>query len=190
MIALTLDNKPLVEFQKQAESLADSYMQALVEEGIPLGVAEKLTIDKTVDLCRKNTKSAEVKAVLSATSHTNATSVIAKMVTQMDSVRQDRLTTENTKNKNKPNGKPDNSNANNTRGRGRGRGHGGHRNNERSDSQQHGNGRGSHNGGRGRGRGRGHFSNGRGGHYNQGQFYQPFDQQVLYTCGSYLSPRY
>lgn len=58
-----------------------------------------MAIDKTVDLCRKNTKSSEVKAVLSATAFSNATLVIAKMVTQIDAVRQEKLISNGTKDK-------------------------------------------------------------------------------------------
>lgn len=91
MVALTADQKNMREFQKQAEKLAEEYQRALVVEGFPLSLAEEKTIEKTVELCRKNTKSAEVKAVLSATAHTSPAAVVAKMVTQLDLVKQDRL---------------------------------------------------------------------------------------------------
>lgn len=67
MIALTLENKSLIDFQKQAEEISKNYQLSLFEEEIPLAIAEKLTIEKTVDLCRKNTRSSEVIAILLAT---------------------------------------------------------------------------------------------------------------------------
>jgi DNA-binding ferritin-like protein (Dps family) len=91
MVALTADNKNIREFQKNAEKLAEEYQRALVIEGLPLSLAEEKTIDKTVELCRKNSKSSEVRAILSATAHTSAAAVIAKMVVQSDLVKQDRL---------------------------------------------------------------------------------------------------
>lgn len=91
MVALTADNKNMREFQKNAEKLAEEYQRALVIEGLPLPLAEEKTIDKTVELCRKNSKSSEVRAILSSTAHTSAAAVIAKMVVQSDMVRQDRL---------------------------------------------------------------------------------------------------
>lgn len=176
MIALTIDNKSLIEFQKQAEEISEKYQQALVEEGIPLNIAEKLIIDKTVDLCRKNTKSSEVKAILSATAHPTASSVISKMMTQIDAVRLDKLTTMNKKG----NDKNKNGNNNNNRGQ-RGRGNGnksgnnndGNNNGSNGQNGQNGNGRGGGQNNRGRGRGSGY--RGRGGHNGFGggqQFYQ------------------
>lgn len=194
MTALTLDNKPFSDFQSQAKILAESYQQSLIEEGIPLQVAEKLAIEKTVDLCRKNTRSSEVKAILSASEHPDTASVIAKMVTGIDAVRQEKLI-------NDGKSKAPHKNTNRGRGQNRGRGHqrppGNNRNGNGYGSQngsqqgnQSGNGRGNFNRGRGRGRGgnghHGNNGNGRGGgHYNQ-QFYQNGypDQQVLYNQGN------
>lgn len=180
MIALTLDNKPLIDFQKQAEELAESYQLALVEEGIPLNIAEKLTIERTVDLCRKNTRSSEVKAILSASSHLNPAAVISKMVIGIDAVRHDKLLSDN---KNKS----DRGQAKHNRGRGRGRGRGHSQNGSPSSSSEHGNGNG-HSPGRGnyRGRrGRGGNHGNRGGHHGQqGQhFYQP-DSNVFQVQGN------
>lgn len=194
MTALTLDSKPLSDFQNEAKTLSENYQQSLVEEGIPLAIAEKLAIEKTVELCRKNTKCAEVKAILSATAHTDTASVIAKLVTGIDAVRQERLIEKGSRNNSERN---TNGRTGFSRGRGRGRGNHHNRNNDRSDSN-HNNGRGGYNssrgnnhynngnnghnnGGRGRGRGRG-FGNGNGrGSHNSQQFYQPYEQQVLYT---------
>lgn len=91
MVALTADQKNMRDFQKQAEKLAEEYQRALVIEGLPLSLAEEKTIEKTVELCRKNTKSAEVKAVLSSTAHSSPAAVVAKMIIQLDLVNQDRL---------------------------------------------------------------------------------------------------
>lgn len=82
MIALAIDNKPMATFQKQADSLADDYQQALVEEGIPLQIAEKLTLDKTIDLCRKNSKSSEVRAIICTSKYKTPADVVAVMVTE------------------------------------------------------------------------------------------------------------
>jgi hypothetical protein len=184
MIALTLDKKSLVEFQKQA--LSENYQQALVEEGIPLSIAEKLAIEKTVDLCRKNTRSSEVKAILSATAHSSSSSVISKMITQIDAVRLDKLT-QNTKN-DKSRG------ANNSQGQ-RGKYNKSGRGNGNQNSYENGNNSGNYNknnnsrgGGNNRGRGRGGHS-GRGSFTppGNGQFYQR-EQQVFQIQGNGQSP--
>jgi hypothetical protein len=182
MTALTLDNKPLVEFQTKAKALADNYQQALIEEGIPLSVAEKMAIDKTVDLCRKNTKSSEVKAVISATAHPDVASVIAKMVTQIDAVRQDRISSGNG---NKNNKDKDTSrgghrgkgrgNSNNSRN-GNGENNSQNRNNSNNNNNNNNSRGGNNNNRRGRGRGNNNgngYGNNRDGQ-NNGQFYQQY----------------
>lgn len=194
MIALTLDNKSLIEFQSQAKILADNYQQSLVEDGYPLALAEKMAIEKTVDLCRKNTKSPEVKAVLSSTAHTDPASVIAKMVTQIDIARQEKLLATGTKYKSD---KFQNPRGSFSRGNGRGgRGRGYYSNNhDRGNNGNNaiGNQNGSRGSGfsRGRGRGRGNNNgNGRSGFYSQpfnGQQNQ-YDQQVLFTQGNGQMP--
>lgn len=87
MIALTADNKPILEFQKEAEELAEQYQRSLVVEGTPLKVAEKQAIEKTVELCRKNSRSIEVRAVLNAAHFSSPSEVIAKMATTIDTVK-------------------------------------------------------------------------------------------------------
>lgn len=188
MIALTLESKPLSEFQKQAEELAELYQLSLVEEGIPLTIAERLTIDKTVELCRKNTRSAEVKAILSATTHSTPASVISKMITQIDAVRVDKLLSTAKPNKNDKNTR---GNATRDRGRGRGRGNGNGHGNASTSGNGNGNGNGT---GRGNWRGRrdrgGHNGN-RGGHNDRGasrQFYNS-DQQIFTVQGNGQVPQ-
>lgn len=192
MVALTLENKSLNDFQKQAEELAENFQLALVEEGIPLAIAEKLTIEKTVDLCRKNTRSSEVKAILSASSHATPAAVISKMITQIDAVRVDKLLSASKPSKND---KSQNSRANNTRGdrsRGRGRGNGNSNGNGNASTSGHAPGNGQ-NSGRGNWRGRrgrgGHHGN-RGGHNgnsNGNQFYQQ-EPQVYQIQGNGQTP--
>lgn len=94
MIALSIDNRNVREFQKEAENLAEQFQRALVAEKIPLDVATKMTVEKTVELCRRNAKSVEVKAVLNAAHFETPADVVAKMATTIDSVRQDNATKE------------------------------------------------------------------------------------------------
>lgn len=94
MIALSIDNRNVREFQKEAENLAEQFQRALVAEKIPLDVATKMTVEKTVELCRRNAKSVEVKAVLNASHFETPADVVAKMATTIDSVRQDNATKE------------------------------------------------------------------------------------------------
>lgn len=119
MIALTSDNKPLLDFQKEAEELAEQYQRSLVVEGIPLNVAEKQAVEKTVELCRKNSRSVEVRAVLNAAHFSSPAEVIAKIATTIDSLKSETTQNrfkKNDKFKNKPNFQNRSGNRNNYAG--------------------------------------------------------------------------
>lgn len=189
MAALSLDKKPLTEFHKNAVKLAEQYQLALVQKGIDLAVAEEMTIEKTVDLCRRNTKLMEVKAILSATKFSTPNEVVSKMVTQIDAVKLDKLTTENSRSEDKNKNKNGGHNNRNNRGRG-GRNNREHQNNENGNNPN-GNHRGGNSGhsARGRGRGRGgHGGNSRGGHGDGSQFYRN-EQNAYVVSGNGPTPQ-
>lgn len=76
-------------FAKQAEELAESLRRSLVIEGMSKKKAEEITIQKTVDLCRKTARSDVVKSVISSTAYTTPAEVIAKFITESDVARQE-----------------------------------------------------------------------------------------------------
>lgn len=188
MAALSLDKKPLTEFHKNAVKLAEQYQLALVQKGIDLAVAEEMTIEKTVDLCRRNTKLTEVKAILSATKFSTPNEVVAKMVTQIDAAKLDKLTSENSRTDDKNKNKNGGHNSKNGRGRGA-RNNREHQNHE-NGNQPNGSNRGGFSGhpGRGRGRGRGHNNgNGRVNNENTNQFYR--QEQAYVVQGNGQTPQ-
>lgn len=72
------------EFASRAEELADALRRTLIIEGMTPDKANEVTIDKTVQLCRKSTHSDVVKAVLEATQFKTAKEVVAKLITSSD----------------------------------------------------------------------------------------------------------
>lgn len=89
ILSLHLNNANPQDFSDKAEKLAESYRRSLILEGMSTAKATELTIDKTVELCRRNTRSDLVKSVLEATPFTNAKEVLAKLITQNTKVKQD-----------------------------------------------------------------------------------------------------
>lgn len=89
---LALNEKKLDEFQNKAEKLAEALNRALVLEGVSEKKAREMTVKSTVQLCRKKAMAPDVRAVLSATSFESPKEVLAKMITQINVVREERVT--------------------------------------------------------------------------------------------------
>lgn len=87
MLALRFSMATQDEFADKTEKLADSFRRALVFEGIPQGKANEMAVDKTVTLCRKNTNSELIKAVLESTKFSTPKEVVASLVTQVDKTK-------------------------------------------------------------------------------------------------------
>lgn len=81
MMALRADRNNFAEYTKRAEELADCFKRALILEGIPPENANDMAIDKTVDLCKANTNSVQVKSVLEAANFELVRDVVSKFVT-------------------------------------------------------------------------------------------------------------
>lgn len=149
------------DFAARAEELADALRRTLIIEGINAQKANEMTIERTVQLCKKSTSSDVVKAVLSASTFNTAKDVLAKLITSND---------EHAKEKQILRYQKDNR-SNSSRGKfGRGRGQ---QNNYRGRggqnfSNNYNNRRQNYNGFRGRNNQRGRGGNGRGGrvYYN------------------------
>lgn len=82
ILALRQDRLPLQEFSKQAEDLADALQRTYIIEGMTPEKANELTIKKTIELCRKNSRSLLVKSILSSSNFPDAKSVISKMIVE------------------------------------------------------------------------------------------------------------
>lgn len=169
------------EFTARAEELADALRRTLIIEGMTAAKASEISIDKTVQLCRKSTNSDLVKSVLASTAFKSPKDVIAKLITESDThVKEQQILRFQKLNRG-------NGNQSGKRGRsGNGGKHNGQNNNSNnSNNSNGGNGRGRNNGngncrGRGsgnRGRGNGRQNNGPGSNYNgysQNQYHNQY----------------
>lgn len=72
------------EFASKAEELADALRRTLIIEGMTEKKANEISIDRTVQLCRKSTHSDLVKSVLASTSFKSPKEAIAKLITESD----------------------------------------------------------------------------------------------------------
>lgn len=90
MLALKFNRSNVQDFSKQADELAEAMQRALITEGIPRNKSKELTIEKTIELCRNNSKSDLVKAVLAATSYTDPKEVIAKLILESSTEKQEK----------------------------------------------------------------------------------------------------
>lgn len=100
---LAIKTKTLEEFSEKAEKLAEALQKALIIEGVSRPKAEAMVIEKTVQLCRSHTHAPEVKAVLAAKTFASPKEVIAKMITQINDVKKDKVAEFYRKNANKKN---------------------------------------------------------------------------------------
>lgn len=82
LLALRAERNALQKFQQQAEELADQLRRAYISEGMTHNLAEKTTIDKTVEMCRLSAKTNLVKSVLASSQFSNPKEVLAKLVTE------------------------------------------------------------------------------------------------------------
>lgn len=108
ILALRADKTSLIKFSEQAEKLAEQYCCSLFAEGFSKEKAKEITIQKTVEMCRKSAKNDTVKAVLAASSFSEPKEVIAKMIVEINNLKQDKPQSSYTHkfhNKNNGNGK-------------------------------------------------------------------------------------
>lgn len=81
-LGLRSERNALTKFQKDAEELADQLRRAYISEGMTENLAEKTTIDKTVEMCRLSTKTTLVKSILASTPFADPEEVVAKLITE------------------------------------------------------------------------------------------------------------
>lgn len=80
LMGMRFDRNKIQEFSKEVEELAENLKKSLVTEGMTPTKASEVVIDETVKMCRSNSKSDLVKAVLSATRYEDHKEVVAKLV--------------------------------------------------------------------------------------------------------------
>lgn len=170
ILALCFNPANSQDFGKQAEELAESFRRALVVEGIPSAKANEMAVEKTIEVCRTNTRLDLVKSILEASRFEQPKEVIAKLIIQVDKARHENQVL--SFKRQDRNGHQFKRNQNfNSRG--------GHQNSNGNNSQNYGRGNSYYRGrGRGTARGRGGFdspngyngqNNYNGQNYNQGR---------------------
>lgn len=90
ILALRADNTSLTKFAERAEELADQFRRSLVLEGFSKEKAKEITIEKTVEMCRKSAKSDLVKSVLASSKFSEPKEAIAKMIVEINNVKQEK----------------------------------------------------------------------------------------------------
>lgn len=86
LLALKSDGSSLTKFTEKAEELVEKYKRSLISEGFTKGKAEELTIEKTIEMCRKSARSDTVRAVLAAKTFDSPKEVIAKMIIEINAL--------------------------------------------------------------------------------------------------------
>lgn len=167
ILALRADRSSLTKFSEQAEKLAEQFKRSLCLEGFSRDKAKEIAIEKTVEMCRKSSKNDTVKAVLAASKFSEPKEVIAKMIVEINNLKQDKpnnsyahkFGNNSNKNSGNPNGQQNN--------RGNGNGFHNNRNNNsnRNNSQ---NNRYNNNGHNGNGHRSNNNHNNRNSHNNYG----------------------
>lgn len=89
MLGLRLSAANQEDFATKVENLSEAFRRSLIIEGISPTKATEMTIDKTVEVCRKNAHNDLVKSVLEASTFESPKDVIAKLLTQTDKVRKE-----------------------------------------------------------------------------------------------------
>lgn len=89
MMSLRLKMDSQQDFAVKAEELSEAFRRALVVEGIPPAVANEMTIKETVKICRSNARNETVKSVVAASKFDSPKEVIATLLTQIDTARQE-----------------------------------------------------------------------------------------------------
>lgn len=189
ILALHIDRNNMTKFAEKAEKLAEELKRSLVIEGFSKEKAHELTIRKTVEMCRKNSKNETVKAVLSASTYKNPNEVISAMLVQQNIVKDEKKDNNNKFNKfDKNKNFNNNKRGNNNRGRGNFRNNYNNNQNNNNNNDNRDN-RNNNNNNRGRGRGgynnRGYNNNNNNqNNYNREYNRNNTDQNVRFVSGN------
>lgn len=90
ILALRAEKTNLTKFAERAEELAEKYRLSLVHEGFSKDKAKEMSIDKTVELCRKQSRSETLKSIIASTKFSEPKEVVAKMIVEISNLKQER----------------------------------------------------------------------------------------------------
>lgn len=138
ILALRTERTNLTKFAERAEELAEQLRRSLITEGFSKPKAKELSIEKTVELCRKSARNDTVKAVLAASKFTEPKEVIAKMIVEINNLKLDNNSSQYTRgngnHKKNGNGYPNKYSKNNNRNSNHNDHHQGHNNRRNSNN--------------------------------------------------------
>lgn len=80
LMALRADRNNFTDYAKKTEELADQLKRSLIMENIPIENANRMAIDRTIELCQANTTSYLVKSALESTPFNEPKDVVAKFI--------------------------------------------------------------------------------------------------------------
>lgn len=104
ILALRAERTNLTKFAERAENLAEEYRRSLCNEGFSVEKAKELSVEKTIELCRKQSRSERIHTIIASTHFTEPKDVIAKMIIEISNLKLDRSEGQNSQtnaNKNK-----------------------------------------------------------------------------------------
>lgn len=87
MLALRADKTNLTKFAERAEELAELYRNSLKDEGHTPEKAKQMSVEKTIELCRKNTRSESVQSIIASRVFSEPNEVIAKMIVEINNLK-------------------------------------------------------------------------------------------------------
>lgn len=90
ILSLKLKDNDFDKFNQRAEELAEAFKRSLVIEGITKAKALDMTISKTIDLCRANTRSGTAKSIIESSTYSSPGEVLSNFVIQNDKARKER----------------------------------------------------------------------------------------------------
>lgn len=182
LLSLKFNRSNTLDFCQQSEKLTESLQRSLIGEGITKEKSREMTIEKTVEMCRLNTRSDLVKAVLAATPFTDSKEVVAKLILESSTeIQEKQILSFKANNKKKFN--------NNDRGKFRKDYNNRNSNNPPNVSNSQRNnyrGRGNYHGGDFNNRGRGGYSNRGNGHNN---YYQNRSARPIKASENHDAPQ-
>lgn len=82
ILALRFNPTKSSEFTSEDTLLAEALQRSLIIEGIPQAKAKEMAVEKTIEVCRKNSRSNTVKAILASKVFSEPSEVIAKMIVE------------------------------------------------------------------------------------------------------------
>lgn len=97
ILALKSDKMNLSTFAERAEKLAETYRRSLCDEGYSIEKAKEVSVQKTVELSRRNIKNGHVDSIIASKEFREPKDAIAAMIIEPNNLKLLRPHTQNTR---------------------------------------------------------------------------------------------